>query len=145
MGEQMIKVEKYDFLHPDAAAIRQDVFVREQGFINEFDDVDKDAVHIVIYDGKNAAAVCRVYRRKNDASYFVGRVAVARGQRGKGLGAELMKEAELSVIEAGGTDIYVSSQMRVSDFYGKLGYTAMGEPYDDEGCPHIMMRKTLNT
>ncbi len=35
----------------DARLIRQQVFVEEQGFVNEFDDIDHEAYHAVIYTG----------------------------------------------------------------------------------------------
>ena len=34
---------------PEAIDIRQEVFVEEQGFSGEFDDIDDKAVHAVIY------------------------------------------------------------------------------------------------
>ena len=37
---------------PDARAIRQSVFVEEQGFEYEFDDIDEIALHLVLYDEK---------------------------------------------------------------------------------------------
>ena len=35
---------------PDARVIRQSVFVEEQGFEYEFDDIDETALHLVLYD-----------------------------------------------------------------------------------------------
>ena len=40
----------YDTLPDEAAEIRRAVFVEEQGFHNEFDEIDKRAKHIVLYD-----------------------------------------------------------------------------------------------
>ena len=39
----------YDALPPEAAAIRQAVFVEEQGFQEEFDAIDRHALHPVSY------------------------------------------------------------------------------------------------
>ena len=44
---------------PDARAIRQSVFVEEQGFEYEFDDIDEIALHLVLYDENDN----RPYRR----------------------------------------------------------------------------------
>ena len=41
---------KISGLGEDAAKIRTEVFVEEQGFSNEFDDTDKVCTHIVFYD-----------------------------------------------------------------------------------------------
>lgn len=37
----------------------------------------------------------------------------------------------------------LSAQVRVRPFYEKLGYTASGDEYLDEYCPHIHMEKEL--
>jgi len=42
--------KKYNYLSEDVIRIRQTVFMEEQGFQNEFDEVDKTATHIVMYN-----------------------------------------------------------------------------------------------
>ena len=51
----------FDKLCDDAKKIRIEVFVNEQGFSVEFDDIDDIAFHIVGYDEGVPAAVCRYY------------------------------------------------------------------------------------
>ena len=53
----------YDFLHPDARFIRKMVFMEEQGFKNEFDEIDDEAKHVVIYSQNNPDATCRYYKK----------------------------------------------------------------------------------
>ena len=43
----------------------------------------------------------------------------------------------------GGQTIEVSAQVRVSEFYKKLGYNKVGDIYFDEFCEHIRMVKNL--
>ena len=43
----MSRFKTYSELNEDAASIRKSVFMEEQGFVNEFDDVDGAAKHIV--------------------------------------------------------------------------------------------------
>ena len=51
---------------PDARAIRQSVFVEEQGFEYEFDDIDEIALHLVLYDeNDNPCATGDVYKRQS--------------------------------------------------------------------------------
>ena len=38
--------------NPGARKVRTAVFMEEQGYKNEFDDHDADAVHLCIYDGE---------------------------------------------------------------------------------------------
>ena len=58
----------YDFLSDDAKMIRESVFMKEQGFENEFDEIDDIAIHIVLYDNKNPVATCRIFKEDEGAA-----------------------------------------------------------------------------
>ena len=67
--------------NPGARKVRTAVFMEEQGYKNEFDDHDADAVHLCIYDGEEGIATARSYQ-KPDGVWVLGRVAVLRERRG---------------------------------------------------------------
>ena len=48
----------YDALPPEAAAIRQAVFVEEQGFQEEFDAIDRHALHLLLFADGRPVALC---------------------------------------------------------------------------------------
>ena len=54
-----------------------------------------------------------------------------------------MQIAEDEIKKDGGKTIEVSAQVRVSEFYKKLGYNKIGDIYFDECCEHIRMVKNL--
>jgi len=132
----------FDTLPDEAAAIRQEVFVDEQGFENEFDDTDRYCIHLVLYRDGEAAAVGRLYRA-SDGVWHLGRIAVRKPFRGQGLGAEVMSLLERKAYENGAVETAVSAQCRAAGFYEKLGYRAQGEVYLDEFCEHILMVKLI--
>lgn len=141
-------MESYRFqeserLNEDAVSIRARVFVEEQGFVNEFDDIDLWALHIVLYADGKAAGVCRYYPDEEPGVYDIGRVAVLKEYRGKHLGEKILREAEERIRKRDGKKIRVSAQVRVQDFYSACGYIPFGEIYMDESCPHIRMEKVL--
>lgn len=139
-----MKIEYFDCLAEDVKRIRQQVFMDEQGFQNEFDEVDNMATHIVMYDKENEAiATCRVFRGENVDSYILGRLAVVKEYRGKNLGSTMIKEAEKIVMSKGGKCLSLHAQCRVQDFYEKAGFVRFGQVDEDEGCPHVWMRKKL--
>lgn len=53
-------------LHPDAMLVRQEVFVEEQGFHDEFDDIDEIADHYLLYVDGEIAGCCRVFPSKDN-------------------------------------------------------------------------------
>lgn len=58
-------------------------------------------------------------------------------------GSWRLKEAEQEVKKRGGRQLILHSQCVASGFYAKNGYREFGEIDDDEGCPHIWMKKEL--
>lgn len=139
---QDMETKIFDEILPDEAKdIRIKVFVKEQGFREEFDKTDDIATHIVMYDNDQAIATCRFYKREND--YLLGRIAVIKEYRGKHIGAKLIQSAENEIAKRGGKIIAIHSQLRAKDFYLKQGYKGNGESDFDEGCPHIWVYKNL--
>ena len=138
-----MEIKAYDKLPKEAKDIRREVFVDEQGFKNEFDDIDNTAIHLVCYDNEKPIGTARIFYDEELKGYHFGRIAVIKSYRGKGIGRELLNFAEKIVKEKGGSSLSLSAQERVSEFYLKQGYEKQGEPYFDEYCPHIFMTKNL--
>lgn len=136
-----MEIKCFEKLPDDAKAIRELVFMQEQGFKNEFDDIDDIAVHFVGYENGKAVATCRIFIENGE--FILGRVAVLKEFRGKNLGFEIIREAEKEVIRRGGTSLSAHSQCRIKKFYEALGYEGFGEIDFDEYCPHIWMKKQL--
>lgn len=132
----------FNALPTESAAIRQQVFVEEQQFHNEFDDIDEYATHLVIYDEDTAVATGRLYGEEGIA--HIGRVAVLPEYRGQRLGAMVVNELEKEAVRQGYKKLVLSAQCRVRPFYEKQGYVAVGDTYFDEYCEHIQMEKTLS-
>ena len=51
----------YDQLPQEAKEIRIKVFMEEQGFKDEFDDLDEVCKHLVVFDHQKAIGTCRYY------------------------------------------------------------------------------------
>lgn len=136
-----MRVEKFTFLPDQAKRVRIAVFMQEQGFLDEFDDLDEIATHFVAFDGEDAVATCRTWL--SDDGYHLGRLAVLKSHRGQGLGAQMLHEAEVYVRNIGGDSISLHAQCRAEAFYRKSGYSPYGEIDYDEGVEHIHMRKIL--
>ncbi len=133
---QMIRHGDYT----DARSIRIRVFVEEQHFVQEIDDLDDEAWHLVVYDGDRPIATARAFLSA-DGLCKIGRVAVLPDYRGQHLGEDLMRHMEAEMEKLGARQFKVSAQMRASGFYAKLGYACHGKEYLDEYCPHIDMYK----
>lgn len=137
-----MRISVYESLPNDAKEIRKAVFINEQGFQNEFDEIDNEAAHIVMYDEDEVpVATCRVFWDSNMNAYVLGRLAVIEEYRGENIGSIMLKEAEMYVQKKEGKILILHAQCRAVDFYKKSGFIEFGNVENDEGCPHIWMKK----
>lgn len=136
--------KEYELL-PDEKKIREEVFVTEQHFVQEFDEIDRstNTAHLVFYDKEVPIAVCRYYPGEKVGEYIAGRIAIRKQYRGRHLGRRVMQILEENISADGGQKIILSAQARVQPFYEKLDYKVQGEIYYDEYCPHVRMEKVL--
>lgn len=139
-----MQIKGYDHLPEEAKKIREAVFVREQGFQMEFDDIDDIATHLVLFEEKLPVGTCRFFLSDEPDCYIVGRIAVVPSCRGKRYGAEILAAAEREIAKRGKKQVKLAAQCRVQPFYEKAGYHAEGEVFYDEHCPHIWLKKELS-
>ena len=124
--------------------IRRKVFMQEQGFAREFDEVDKQAAHFLAVDELGVAqATARVYFDEGREAFVIGRFAVSKEIRGKNIGRLMVDSVRDYVIERGASMLLVHAQVRALPFYQKVGFVPFGEVDEDEGVPHIWMQKSL--
>lgn len=140
----MTVCRRYETLPREAARIRQEVFVKEQGFVVEFDEIDEIAKHIVLFEDEVPVGTCRFYWSAEKSSHVLGRVAVRKVFRGRCFGQALLQEAERQVRALQGQSLCLAAQVRAKPFYEKQGYVAAGDKFLDEGCPHVWMYKNLS-
>lgn len=131
-------------LMPECKKIREEVFIKEQKFENEFDEIDETAYHLVLFQNNLPVATGRMYPSTEDsAAYILGRIAVLKEYRKCHLGKEVLTILENKAKNLGAEKTVLSAQMQAKGFYEKNGYKKFGEVYYDEYCPHIHMEKIL--
>ncbi|QBJ63695.1 GNAT family N-acetyltransferase [Pseudoalteromonas sp. DL-6] len=129
--------EKYA---PEIKNIRSKVFTSEQNIDPnmDFDGQDHDAVHVLIRSDDKYVGTGRML---NDG--HIGRLAVLKEYRGKGLGAEiiisLIKEARKNNLKR----VYLGAQSHAITFYEKLGFSKHGKAYIEVNIEHVNMEKII--
>jgi predicted GNAT family N-acyltransferase/gamma-glutamylcyclotransferase (GGCT)/AIG2-like uncharacterized protein YtfP len=122
-----------------AFAIRMRVFVKEQGVPPEIelDHDDKRATHFLATVGARAVGTARVVMRHGGAK--IGRMAVLKSYRRKGVGKALLKRAIVNARNLGAERIYLHAQATVIGFYEKMGFRCVSPVFDEAGIPHRKM------
>ena len=137
-----MEIKLFTCLPDEAMRIRTEVFVYEQGFVDLPDETDLVALHFVGYIGTLPVATCRAFA-DSDGDYILGRFAVLKAYRGKGLGSELLKAVCDALRERGVPCLKLHSQYPAKDFYEKNGFKVCGEPEYEQNALHVWMKKML--
>ena len=113
------------------------MFCDEQGVspAADRDDLDLEAIHVVAVDDGAELIRGRVAR--------LGRLAVDRSARRRGVGAAIHAVAADAAAKAGASEIDLHAQTYALDLYINDGYLEHGEEFIEEGIPHVAMRKSL--
>ena len=139
-----MRIERFLTKPEQALEVRITVFVKEQGFRDQFDAIDECAAHFVAFDDEeHPIGTCRVFASENPEVYLLGRLAVVKEYRSQKIGSRIVALAEEHVKEAGGKELRLHSQYQVVPFYEKLGYACFGDMEEEEGHPHIWMKKEV--
>ena len=130
-------LELYELLR-----LRSEVFVLEQAcaFL-DMDGADTEAMHLLGERDGRLAAYARCFAAGvKFAEASIGRVVTHASARGGGIGHVLMKEA-VDRLQArwGPQAIRIGAQARLQNFYEQHGFVQNGEPYMEDGIPHIEM------
>ena len=117
--------------------VRHDVFVIEQGIPEsvEWDADDSRCVHALAEDRAGAPIGCA----RLLADGHIGRVAVLREWRGRGVGSRLMSALIDEARRRGWEQVAVNAQLRAMPFYERHGFVATGDDFDEAGIAHRAM------
>ena len=122
-----------------AYAIRARVFVREQGVPQEIelDRDDKRATHFLALAAGKAVGTARIVMHRGHAK--IGRMAVLRMYRGRGIGTKLLKRAIAAAKKQDARKIYLHAQLKVIGFYEANAFRVVGSVFKEAGIPHRKM------
>lgn len=146
MSDVTIRLAQTEAERLQAYAIRVQVFVLEQRvpLSEEMDSEDPTAIHAIAYLGGIAVGTGRlVFSAESGGDARIGRMAVLRAWRRKGLGARILQALEDAAREKGASHIALHAQTYVKDFYAAHGYVPEGAPFLEVGIEHLLMRKSL--
>jgi len=123
--------------------LRQQVFVVEQQCpYLDLDRLDQYSWHLLGHDS-TAQLICYLrvlFPGQKYSEPAIGRVVVHPDYRGQQLGQQLMAEGVKRCTSAyPSMAIRLAAQRHLTGFYQSFGFKAIGEPYQEDGIPHIDM------
>jgi len=127
----------------DAMVLRQTVFAVEQNcaFL-DCDGIDKQAWHVFGRDADDLVAYARLVPpgvKYDEPS--IGRVVTHPRARGTGAGRALFAACVKETRRLfGDRPIRIGAQQYLERFYASFGFVVAGDPYLEDGIPHVEMR-----
>jgi YbgC/YbaW family acyl-CoA thioester hydrolase len=131
----------WDVLGDLASALREDVFVQEQGIGAHmvWDTADHEAVHCVVCNGLGQPVGAGRLVQQAPSIGRIGRMAVSKVLRGTQLGRQVL----FSLVDAsrarGDREVMLHAQLSAQGFYDRLGFVARGPAFEEAGIGHIEM------
>jgi len=127
--------------------LRAQVFVVEQRCVYlDPDGLDEGAWHL---QATGANGQLLAYARllpphvvDDSGAARIGRVITSSEARGQGMGRQLMQQAlDACARQWPQTAVELGAQAHLREFYGSFGFSPISDVYDEDGIPHIDMRR----
>jgi predicted GNAT family N-acyltransferase len=138
----MLRIElmPWEKARAHASPIRFTVFVEEQGVPREIelDEHDSQSVHVIAFDGAQAVGTARLL-----PDGHIGRMAVLKDWRGRGIGALLLRSLMERAKARGDAEVALSAQVHAVPFYRAHGFVSQGAEYLEAGIRHQAMKRRL--
>lgn len=137
---QRIEVLAWEQARAHAAPIRFAVFVEEQGVPRdiELDDLDVRCLHALCFEGSSPVGTGRLL-----PDGHIGRMAVLRRWRGRGIGSRILNALIDEARRRGHRQVALSAQVHALSFYRAHGFVEEGAEYLEAGIRHQAMRRAL--
>jgi predicted GNAT family N-acyltransferase len=128
-----------------ALDVREEVFCGEQGvpLSDEHDGLDDEAAHLLAVDPDRGVVVGTLRLLCHDGEAKVGRVAVQRAWRRRGVASRMLDAALRSAREQGCTRARLAAQVVATSLYEQAGFAVESEPFEEAGIEHVWMGRGL--
>jgi predicted GNAT family N-acyltransferase len=140
-GIELRRVE-FQQARKELLAVRVPVFVTEQGVPPELEEDERDPFceHLLAtLEGRPVAAA----RIDLAADGKIGRVAVLREYRGRGIGRDMMLVLHDLAAAAGLKGVWCNAQLSAAPFYEQLGYARCSDEFVEAGIRHVKLQRAL--
>jgi putative N-acetyltransferase (TIGR04045 family) len=128
-----------------ALALRERVFCDEQGVPRdeEIDERDEQALHLVALDPDSKRVIGTLRLLVEEEPARVGRVAVEREWRRRGIAARMLVTALTRARARGCSSVRLAAQVEAVELYEKAGFAVESKPFEEAGIPHVWMSVRL--
>ncbi|MCW3020586.1 MAG: acetyltransferase [Solirubrobacterales bacterium] len=124
-----------------AFAVRERVFCDEQGVPreDELDEHDEHALHLVALDAESGGVIGTLRLLLEQDRAKIGRVAVEREWRRRGVALRMLQLALEAARERGSRRVRLAAQLEAVALYEQAGFAVESETFEEAGIQHVWM------
>jgi len=140
-------VGSWDTVAAQASAVREAVFVQEQGIGAHmvWDGADAQAVHALVRNRLGQPLGTGRLVSQAPGVGRIGRMAVHRALRGSQVGREVLDALVQASRDRGDHEVMLMAQASAVGFYLRCGFAPRGAPFEEAGIAHQEMALTLRS
>ena len=141
---KLVEIEFGTDLYRKALHLRDEMLRKPIGLEHSEADLEKEPGyrHFGLMIEENLVACLMVVPHGEDLSQ-IRQMAVWKDLQGRGYGRFLMTAVEPILGASGVGRIFLNARHTAIDFYARLGYEGVGDPFTEVGIPHLRMEKAL--
>jgi predicted GNAT family N-acyltransferase len=130
-----------------AIALRRTVFCEEQGVPpeEELDGRDGEALHLLAQERSGDATLGTLRLLFDGDTVKVGRVAVQRSRRGRGIASRMLEIALERASARGCRRARLASQLEAVGLYERAGFAVDSDVFLEAGIEHVWMTRELES
>lgn len=103
---------------------------------------EAQSLHLLAVDAEEVVG-CVLFHPEEEHSGRLFQMAVAPSRQGQGVGRQLVRALEASLMARGVRHVHLHAREPVVPFYESLGYATYGDPFVEVGIAHRHMERTL--
>jgi predicted GNAT family N-acyltransferase len=132
---------------PGAFAVRMRVFCEEQGVSREeeMDGRDGEALHLVALEPDDGRVIATLRLLMDAEVAKVGRVAVERDWRRRGIALRMLELALEAARERGCARARLAAQLEAVALYERAGFAVESDTFEEAGIEHVWMGRALTS
>ncbi|WP_375541098.1 GNAT family N-acetyltransferase [Nitrosomonas sp.] len=137
MSSCRMRIVQWQDAAPSLRAVREAVFIHEQHVPEELEWDAFDPVSTHLLATSSAGDPVGAARLLPDG--HIGRMAVLKAWRGKGIGSAMLQRLLDESRQRGMTKVALNAQVTAKTFYAKFGFQVSGGEFIEAGMPHVKM------
>lgn len=128
----------------EAVKLRENILRKPLGSKFSFEELEEEQNHIHVIGSLNSKIVATAVLVPEKERMKMQRVVVSESLRNDAIGSKMMVFCEEYCQSKGFETVYCHARDSAVNFYLKNGYRAEDDYFNEDGIPHLKMRKSLS-